>query len=144
MRAARIAAILLVCLVSLVPDAFAAKAAVSAEVAGGAWKTIRLRGLAKGGSLAIQIQSTGPIAVFVIHERELGRLPQPVEPLFAGSLERRLSFKVSLTLAGTYYVVLDNRKGAESRSVQLAIEALPAVPPKAPKRPADRDTGTAI
>lgn len=140
----RIATILLVCLAGLVPDAAATKAAVSAEVAAASWKTVRLRGLVQGGSLAIRVQSTGPIGVFLIHERELGRLPQPVEPLFAGSLERLLSFKVSLPLAGAYYLVLDNRKGAESRSIKLAIEALPPVPRRAPARPGDREMRTAI
>jgi hypothetical protein len=108
---------------------------VSAEVAPSTWKTIRLRGLPKGGSLAVRVETSGPINVLLVHESELARFPQPVRPAFAGSLDRRLSFKVTLPVAGTYYVVLDNRKGAEARSIKLLIEALRPRPrtPKAPQ-----------
>jgi hypothetical protein len=133
-RLAAVALLLLFCFATA-PDALAVRASVSAEVAPSTWKTIRLRGLPKGGSLAVRVETSGPINVLLVHESELARFPQPVRPAFAGSLDRRLSFKVTLPVAGTYYVVLDNRKGAEARSIKLLIEALRPRPrtPKAPQ-----------
>jgi len=131
------AALLVLFCLAAAPDALAARATVAAEVAPSTWKTIRLRGLPKGGSLAVRVETSGPINVLLVHESELARFPKPVRPAFAGSLDRRLAFKVTLPVAGTYYVVLDNRKGAEARSVKLLIEALRprSRSPKAPARP---------
>lgn len=110
----------------LVPraDLLAAKAALSAEVPAKTWKSIRLRGLAKDASLAVRVEASGPINVILVHESELRRFPSPVRPTFAGSLERRLRFRVTVPAAGNYYVILDNRQGAELRTIQLVIEAL--------------------
>ena len=77
-------------------------------------KALKLRGLPKDASLSVR-------------------------PAFTGSLERRLSFKVTVPVAGTYYVIVDNRKNAESRKVRLLIEALRPPPSKSPpKRPDER------
>jgi hypothetical protein len=131
------AVLLLLSCLAAAPDALAARVSVQAEVAPSTWKTVRLRGLPRGGSLAVRVETSGPINVLLVHESELARFPKPVRPAFAGSLDRRLSFKVTLPVAGTYYVVLDNRKGAEARSVKLLIEALRprSRSPKAPARP---------
>jgi hypothetical protein len=56
-----------------------------------------------------------------------------VRPAFAGSAERRLTFRVQVPAAGNWYVILDNRKGAETREVRLLIEAL--APPRARPKP---------
>ena len=122
----RLAALVLLLVWALVgaPQALAVQASVEAEVPPSTWKSIRLRGLPKNGSLAVRVQSTGPINVVLLHETELARFPKPVRPAFAAALERRLSFKVTLPLAGTYYIVLDNRKGQETRAIKLLFEAL--------------------
>ena len=131
------AVLLLLSCLAAAPDALTARVSVQAEVAPSTWKTVRLRGLPRGGSLAVRVETSGPINVLLVHESELARFPKPVRPAFAGSLDRRLAFKVTLPVAGTYYVVLDNRKGAEARSVKLLIEALRprSRSPKAPARP---------
>ncbi|HEX2197010.1 MAG TPA: hypothetical protein VHG88_00085 [Burkholderiales bacterium] len=115
----------------------AARVSMQAEVAPGTWKTIRLRGLVRGASLGVRVETSGHINILLVHESELARFPKPVRPAFAGALDRRLSFKVTLPVAGTYYVVLDNRKGTQARSVKLLIEALRprSRSPKAPARP---------
>jgi hypothetical protein len=129
------AALLFLCGLAGAPDALAVKASMEAEVAPSTWKSIRLRGLPKNGSLAVRVQSTGPINVVLLHETELARFPKPVRPAFAAALERRLSFKVTLPLAGTYYIVLDNRKGEQTRTVKILFEALRPRAPKAPAKP---------
>ena len=122
-------------LVGLSTDATAAKISLAAEVAAHKWKGVRLRGLQKGGSLAVRIEASGPLVVLLVHESEIRKFPAGVKPSFAGSLERRLSFRLAVPLSGSYYVILDNRKGAEKRSLRLLIEALPARPLKPPSPP---------
>jgi hypothetical protein len=127
------AALLAACLLQGAPQAQAVKASVEAEVAATTWKTIRLRGLPKGGSLAVHVETTGPISVLLLHESQVARFPRPVRPAFAASLDRRLSFRVTLPVAGTYYVVLDNRKGTDARSIKILIEALRPARKPSPK-----------
>ena len=57
-------------------------------------------------------------------------------PLFTGVAQRRLSFRLSIPLAGTYYVILDNRKGAEAREVRVLIEATRRARPPQKRQPA--------
>ncbi len=113
--------------------AWAAKAELNAEVPAEKWKALRLRGLPKDASVAIRVESSGPIRVLFLHQNELQRFPKPVRPAFAGTTERQLSFRVTLPLAGSYYVILDNRKGGEAREVRVLIEALG--PPRAKPKP---------
>jgi hypothetical protein len=127
-------------LLFLVAGVFAAKAELNAEVPAERWKALRLRGLPKDASVAIRVESSGPIRVIFLHQNELQRFPKPVRPAFAGSAERRLTFRVTIPIAGSYYVILDNRKGSEAREVRLLIEAVAprraAPKPKPQPRPA--------
>jgi hypothetical protein len=116
------------------PAALAASAELNAEVPAGKWKALRLKGLPQGASLSVRVETSGPIAVIFVHQEELKRFPEkPVRPAFRGSVERRLSFRLSLPLAGDYYVILDNRKNAADREVRVMIDAAAARKP-APKR----------
>lgn len=121
--------------------ALAAKAQLSADVPAEKWRALRLKGLPKDGSVAVRVETSGPINVIFVHQDELQRFPKPVRPQFAARAERRLSFKVSVPISGNYYVILDNRKGDVSRAVRLFIEALPARGRQAqpPKPPAARE-----
>lgn len=116
-----------------VAGAFAAKAELNAEVPAEKWKALRLRGLPKDASVSVRVESSGPIRIIFLHQDELKRFPKPVRPAFSGSAERRLMFRVIVPVAGSYYVILDNRKGTEAREVRLLIEAL--APPRAKPRP---------
>lgn len=113
-----------VALLLAVSAVLAAKAELNAEVPEGKWKALRLRGLPKDASVAVRVESSGPIQVIFLHQDELKRYPNPVRPAFAGSAERRLTFRVRVPAPGSWYVILDNRKGSEARDVRVLIEAL--------------------
>lgn len=120
-------------------DVLAAKAALQAEVPPHQWRALRLKRLPKDASLAVRVETPGPINVILVHQKELERFPNPVRPVFAGSAERRLTFSVTVPTAGDYFVILDNRKGAEARDVRVLIEALPAPrPQRKPGRPDEK------
>jgi hypothetical protein len=118
-----------------VTAALAAKAELNAEVPEGKWKALRLRNLPKDASVGVRVESSGPIRVIFLHQDELKRYPKPVRPAFAGSTERRLTFQVRVPAAGNWYVILDNRKGAEQREVRLLIEAVAPRKPKPAPQP---------
>ncbi|HEY8249137.1 MAG TPA: hypothetical protein VIG70_00915 [Burkholderiales bacterium] len=117
-------------LLSLAAAAFAAEAELSAEVPAEKWRALRLKGLTQGASLRVRVETSGPIRVILAREDEVQRFPRGLKATFTGSAERRLSFAVSIPAAGTYYVILDNRKGDALREVKLFVEALPARKPR--------------
>ena len=121
-------------LLSLAAAAFAAEAELSAEVPAEKWRALRLKGLTQGASLRVRVETSGPIRVILARENEVQRFPKGLKATFSGTAERRLSFSVSIPTAGTYYVILDNRKGDALREVRVYVEALPARrPPPKPK-----------
>lgn len=116
---------------------FAAEAELSAEVPAEKWRALRLKSLPQGASLSVRVETSGPIRVILAREDEAQRFPRGLKAAFSGSAERRLSFRISIPVAGTYYVILDNRKGDAQREVRVYIEALPARRPQpkpAPKK----------
>ena len=117
----------------------AASAELSAEVPAKKWKALRLRGLPQGASLAVRVETSGPLVVIFVHQSELKRFPENrLRPQFSGAVERRLSFRVRLPAAGDYYVILDNRRGDGDREVRVQIQAVPARKP-APRPPPGRE-----
>ena len=133
--------LLLAVALSLAAAAIAATAELSAEVPAEKWKALRLKGLTRNASLAVRVETSGPIQVILARHDEAQRFPNGLRATFSGSAERSMSFRVTVPMAGTYYVILDNRKGSETRSVRLFIEALPASPPKPPARPRPKPPG---
>lgn len=130
-------------LLCLAAAAFAAEAELSAEVPAEKWRALRLKGLTQGASLRVRVETSGPIRVILAREDEVQRFPKGLKATFTGSAERRLSFAVSIPAAGTYYVILDNRKGDALREVKLFVEALPARRPPPKPKPAPRPPGEA-
>jgi len=130
-------------LLALAAAAFAAEAELSAEVPAEKWRALRLKGLTQGASLRVRVETSGPIRVILAREDEVQRFPKRLKATFSGSAERRLSFAVSIPTAGTYYVILDNRKGDAMREVRLYVEALPARRPQPKPKPAPRPPGEA-
>ena len=126
-------------LLSLAAAALAAEAELSAEVPPEKWRALRLKGLTQGASLRVRVETSGPIRVILAREDEAQRFPKGLKATFTGSAERRLSFAVSIPATGTYYVILDNRKGDALREVRLFVEALPARRPQ--PKPAPRQPG---
>jgi hypothetical protein len=101
----------------------AAQALLSVEVPPAKWKAVRLKNLPKDTAIGIKVESSGNIDVILIHQDELKRFPAAVNPQFQGSLEKKLSFSVSLPKAGDYFVILDNRRNTEARKVRVLIRA---------------------
>lgn len=96
---------------------------VSAEVAPGSFKSVRLLNAPKDGQLAIAIQASSRVLVSLLTEEDSKRFPQPEQPLFSAPVERSLSFATSLSVGGTYYVFLDNRRGEVPSRVSLSIRS---------------------
>jgi hypothetical protein len=121
----------------------AAEAVLTVNLDPGKHKAVRMRNLPKDAVMAIAAQSTGKIAVILLNERDYRTFPRVAEPVFAGTLERTLSFQVVIPEAGHYYLVLDNRRAAEARKVRLGIRAQRgrAPQPEVPDTP-EVDPGT--
>ena len=129
-------ALLAALLLLIASSAAAADAAVSVEIGAGKAKSIRLRNLPGGVTMAVRIVTTGKVLVALVSERDL-RAPQPGSvPLFRGTVERRLAFRVTIPERGDYFLVLSNRGGAEPLEVQADIRAVAR--PKPAPRPEER------
>ena len=111
--------------VGLAPLAYAAEksASFSREVAAGKWTGVRLRNLPKGASLATQVAIDGAVTVLLLDETGYRRLPEVDRPLFQGKTGDRLSFSILVPKTGDYYLVLDNRAGAEARKFTVDVKA---------------------
>jgi len=105
--------------------AYAAEAALTVEVPAGQFKRARLTNLPKDAVLAVLVQTSarGKLIVNLINERAFQNPSKPEEPVFMGSVERRLSFTVTIPETGNYFLVLDNRRGAETQKIRLGIRA---------------------
>ncbi len=116
------------------PPCVAASAQVSIEVPQGKTKTVRLRKLPRGTVLAVAISASGKLLVALVSAVQL-KSPKP-EPLFRGEVDSRMSFKVVIPETSDYYLVLDNRRGAEPVKTTATIRAEKgaASPRQAPPR----------
>lgn len=95
----------------------------SVDVPPGKWKAVRLRNLPKDAVVAVRVQASGEIMVAFLEASDYRRLPAVTRPLFAGRIEKQLSFSVTMPAAGDYFVVFDNRSGSESRAIRVTIQA---------------------
>jgi len=110
----------------------AAGAQVSIEVPQGKTKTVRLRQLPRGAVVGVAISVSGKLLIALVSAAQL-KSPKP-EPLFRGAVDSKMSFKVVIPEAGDYYLVLDNRRGAEPVKATATIlaetgAAKPSQPP---------------
>jgi hypothetical protein len=120
----------------------AAVAQVTLEVPPGKAKVVRLRNLPRGTQIGVLIEATGKLVVALRSATQV-KTKSP-DAVFRGALEHKLTFEVSIPESDDYYLVLDNRRGAEPVKVTATIEAVarkkkappapaPAPPPGAPK-----------
>jgi len=123
-----VAALLLVAVAANGPVAHAAQAQVNSKVPAGKWKAVRLKNLPEGASLSVKVAANGSLIVILVHEAELKRYPEPISPAFQGTLETTLTFSVVIPDSGNYYIIIDNRRGADERRVRILIQA--NAPPK--------------
>ncbi len=74
------------------------------------------------------------------------RFPAAVNPLFQGTVERKLGFSVVIPASGDYYVIFDNRRGKELQKVKILIRAerprSPDVKPPSPAIDPKKETQT--
>lgn len=115
--------ILLVQLLACGGPAAAGPFMLNLDVPPGQWKAAKLSDLAKGAVLALQVESNGAILVAVLDSKSYRGKPDMERPLFAGQVEKRISFTVSVQEPGDHYVVLDNRRGKEKREVRVTVQA---------------------
>jgi hypothetical protein len=95
---------------------------LNVDVPAGAWKAAKLKNLPKNAVVAVQVESNGEILVALLDSTSKGK-PDVSRPLFAGRVERHLSFSVTVSEAGDHYLVLDNRRGSEPRTVKVVLHA---------------------
>lgn len=116
--------------------AIAASAQVSVVVPQGATRTVRLLHLPRGTVVAVAVSASAKLLIALVSAVQL-KLPKP-EPLFRGAVDSRMSFKVVIPESSDYYLVLDNRRGAEPVKATALIRAEKgaAAPPQPPRPPA--------
>jgi len=102
---------------------------LNTEVAAGTWKGIRLRRLPKGASLRFELNTSGPIVFYVIDSESYRRLPGIVKPLLKAETSDRITVSLIVPKSGTYYAIIDNQTGKETRKLSIAVHAV------APARP---------
>ena len=119
------------------PPAHTAEAAMTVDLPAGKFKALRLRNLPKDATLAVEIQCQSKLVVSLLNERDAKHFPRADEPVFVGTVERKLSFSVAIPEAGTYFLVFDNRQTPQMQKVKFAIKAergrasSPTLPPPA-------------
>ena len=126
--------------------AAAAEAAMSVELPAGKHKAVRLRNLPKGAIMAVAVQTSGPIAISLLSELDYRRFPKVEDPVFLATVERKLSFTVTVPATGNFYLVLDNRRAEDARKVKFLIRAQrgaqspEGTKPSAPLKPGELGT----
>lgn len=116
-----ITALLAACAALLAPPVQAVEASLARDVPAGQWSGVELKNLPEGAVLDVVVESDEPIVV-ALTDSSFGSA-NPAKPLFAGTVQKRLSFSISTRKAGHHYLILDNRKGAVAADVTLSVEA---------------------
>lgn len=117
----------------LASPVLAAEAAVATEIPAGKAKTIRIRSLPDGASVAVRIASTGRLLVAFVAMKQLKEPSSGSKALFRGVVQDKLSFRVVITQADDYLLVLSNRAGRQAVKVEAEIRAVRRRPKPAPK-----------
>lgn len=113
--------VLLLCLPDSPALARSGQATFRVDVPAREWKGLRVKNIPSGARLAVEVRSDRPLAVALLDAESFARFPGPEPSLFRGRAQERLSFSVLAPTTGDYYVVLDNRDGTETRTVELTV-----------------------
>ena len=89
------------------------------------WKALKLRNLPKAAVVAVNVVSSGEVAVSFVNATDYKRFPRIDRPLFHGRVEKRFSFSVTIPASGHYFVVFLNSSRAEPRAVTFTVRAAP-------------------
>ncbi len=98
-----------------------AEARVHVEVPAGGWRSVRVEAIPRGTILSVEIVTDGRVGVLLLGAEDYARFPPAQQPAFQGSTADRISASVRAPTRGDYYVLVDNRDGADARSVDVAI-----------------------
>ena len=96
---------------------------LSVDVPSGKWKTVRLHNVPTGVIVAVEVQTSRDVIVTFVDGTEYRRYPAVQRPLFSGRVEKHISFSVTTSAAGDYFVVFDNLSGREPRAVTVKVLA---------------------
>jgi hypothetical protein len=96
---------------------------LSVEVPAGSWKGVKLRNLPKNAVVGVTVKTSGAVTIAVLDKTSYAKFPKLQHPIFLGTADSRLAFSVTIPTAGHYFLVVDNRRSKEARSVELAIRA---------------------
>jgi hypothetical protein len=96
-------------------------------------KSIRMRGVPAGTVVAVRIVTSGRLLVALVGMKQLKEPKPDFRPVFRGVVQEKLSFRVTISEADDYLLVLNNRAGKETLSVEAEIRALRRRPAPAPK-----------
>jgi hypothetical protein len=107
----------------------AAQAILNTEVPAAKWKAVRLKNLPKGAAVGLTVACSGILDLIFVHQDELKRFPAAVNPVFQGTVDKRLEFSVVIPVSGDYYVIFDNRRGTQMQKVKILIRAERPKPP---------------
>lgn len=102
------------------------------EVPAGQIRTIRLRSVPAGSVMAVRIEADGRVLVALVAAKQLKNPGAAPKALFRGAVERKLTFRVLIDERDDYYLVLNNRRGTEARSVEVEIRSTRRAPKPAP------------
>jgi len=116
------------------PSAAAATAQVTIDVPAGKIKSVRLRHLPRGTKVSIALRSNGKLAVDLLSGTQ-ARTRGRKAVLFRAAFDRKISFKVTIPTSDDYYLVFDNRRGADTVTVIATVEAEAGKRKKAPAVP---------
>lgn len=101
----------------------AAQAMLNTEVPPAKWKAVRLKNLPEGVTVGLTVVCSGTVDLIFVHQDELKRFPAAVNPLFQGTVEKKLAFSVVIPASGDYYIIFDNRRGKDIQKVKILIRA---------------------
>lgn len=105
---------------------------MTTEVPPGQSKSIRLRGLPAGTVVAVRIVTNGRLLVALVGMKQLKEPKPDSKPVFRAVVQDKLSFRVTIAETDDYVLVLNNRAGRKTLSVEAEIRAVRR-PPKPPR-----------
>jgi hypothetical protein len=101
-------------------------------VPAGQAKSIRLRGVPAGALITVRIATSGKLLVALVGMKQLKEPKPDSKPLFRGVVQEKLSFRITAPEGDDYVLVLNNRAGKETLSVETEIRVVRTRPKRPP------------
>jgi hypothetical protein len=90
----------------------------------GRWNGAGLRDLPRGASIRVEATADGKVTVLLMDQAGFAAFPSAGVPLLANPDSRNFDFSMTVPEAGDYFLVIDNRKGTEPRTVVVRVTAI--------------------